>query len=92
MSVGQRHASDGEKHAGPGSLWPFPVDATLAFVNEPCKGGRGCNVTIEDGAGPREVHFAAAVDIAAGEELFVDYGLLYDRSSYGPAPDGDADL
>jgi hypothetical protein len=69
--------------AGPGPPWPLPVDPTMAFVNEPSAGGSGCNARVEDGGGPRQVHFVAAVDIAAGKEIFIDYGTSYDRSSYG---------
>ena len=72
--------------AGPGSFWLLPVDPTMAYVNEPKRGGHGCNACIEDGAGPREILFVAAMDIAAGEEIFIDYGKLYDRSGYDLDP------
>ena len=67
--------------AGPGTPW-LPIDPTLAYVNEPSLGGRGCNACIEDGPTMRDIHFVAAVDIALGEEIFIDYGSSYDRSSY----------
>ena len=58
------------------------MDATLAYINEPRIDHPGCNVCVEDGNDPRDLRFAAAEDIPQGSELFVDYGLQYDRSSY----------
>ena len=37
---------------------------------------------IKDGRSAREVLYESTADIAPGEELFVDYGALYDRSQY----------
>jgi hypothetical protein len=75
--------SDMQNCAGPGSLWPFPCDVSLAYVNEPVAGGRGCNLSYADNADdPWDVRFVAVCDISAGDELFIDYGRLYDRSSY----------
>lgn len=64
-----------------GKLWGL-VDTTLAFVNEPPP-GMTTNVEIRDGRTPLDVLFIASRCISAKEELLVDYGSLYDRSSYG---------
>lgn len=67
----------------PGLPW-FPVDVTLSCINEPPKRSPGVNVTVEDDPKDDEgLIFVAAAPIRAGSELFVDYGLDYDRSSYG---------
>lgn len=69
----------------PGPPWPWPVDVTLSYVNEPPKGPAGAggtNCFVEDGASPGELLFVANRTIAPGEELYIDYGLNYDRSSY----------
>ena len=82
---------------GPGTFWPFPVDLTMAYVNEPLPagstprrgvedvggGGGGPHCSVEDGPDPVELLFVTQRDIAAGEEIFIDYGLKYDRSKYG---------
>ncbi|KAF5827033.1 hypothetical protein DUNSADRAFT_1478 [Dunaliella salina] len=69
---------------GPGSPWPFPVKMLLPYANEPPKGAGGTNCFVETGpAGPTELIFQANRDIEAGEEIFIDYGLMYDRASYG---------
>jgi len=71
-------------YPGPGSPWPFPVKVLLPYANEPPKGAGGTNCFVETGSGgPTELIFQANRDIEAGEEIFIDYGLLYDRSSYG---------
>ena len=57
----------------------------LARINEPPIGGGGCNVRSDENLQSREVVFELSRDVVAGEELFMDYGLTYDRSSYGPA-------
>jgi hypothetical protein len=55
----------------------------LAYVNEPLAGSQGCNLSYADNdKDPCDVRFVAVCDIAAGEELFIDYGRLYDRSAY----------
>ena len=59
-------------------LWSVPT--TLALVNEPPV-GFDVNVATEQTG--RSLLLSAARDIAAGEELFMDYGPLYDRSRYG---------
>jgi len=59
---------------------PGGVPTTLALINEPCP-GLDVNVdTFEQGL---ELTFVLNRDVAAGEELFLDYGPMYDRSSYG---------
>eukprot|EP01024_Parvocaulis_polyphysoides_P010988 TRINITY_DN13878_c0_g3_i6.p3 TRINITY_DN13878_c0_g3~~TRINITY_DN13878_c0_g3_i6.p3 ORF type:complete len:230 (+),score=46.98 TRINITY_DN13878_c0_g3_i6:94-783(+) len=65
----------------PGLPW-WPVDPSMAFLNEPPRGGKGTNVIIEVGKNPAEVMFVTTRDIYKDEELFVDYGLYYDRTSY----------
>ena len=55
----------------------------MAYVNEPTRGGSGCNLCIEDGKGAWDQLYVALDDILAGQELYIDYGTLYDRSSYG---------
>ena len=75
------------RYPGPGLPWPFALDCTLAFVNEPPPRSRP-NVEVDTSQGPRII-FKASEDIAPGEELFVDYGTTYDRTSYGPAPGAD---
>ncbi|KXZ47598.1 hypothetical protein GPECTOR_34g757 [Gonium pectorale] len=71
----------------PGWPWPLPIDVTLAFVNEPPKGSPGTNASVEDGSGPDELLFVAATDVPQGAELFIDYGITYDRSGYGSVRD-----
>ena len=67
----------------PGLPW-LPVDITLAFANEPPKNSPGVNVTVEDDPKDDEgLIFVSIVSIPAGAEIFVDYGLDYDRSGYG---------
>lgn len=66
----------------PGMPW-LPVDPTLAFANEPPKGSTGVNVTVEDD--PKDeagLLFVTTRAVAQDCELFVDYGLDYDRSRY----------
>ena len=59
-------------------------DTTLAFINEPLR-GQDTNVSIADGSDSLDILFVANKDIDKAEELLVDYGILYDRSSYGGA-------
>jgi len=61
--------------------WSVPT--LLARINEPPIGGNGCNVRSEENLKTREVNFEISRDVVAGEELFMDYGLTYDRSDYG---------
>jgi hypothetical protein len=76
----------------PGSLWLFTnllemsTPTTLCRINEPPIGLDVNVVTNEDLQG-RTVTFALERDVAKGEELFIDYGLYYDRSLYGKVPE-----
>lgn len=74
---------------GPGLPW-LPVDPALARVNEPPPGARGgANVAVADDPRDRAgIVYVAARALVAGEELFVDYGRAYDRSSYGAGGSG----
>lgn len=65
--------------------WPFNVDTTLSYVNEPSINQHvSVNVRVEDDPDDPLVGliFKADRDIQAGEELFIDYGIQYDRSMY----------
>ena len=80
----------GGSSAVPGSVWVhenllsgLATPTLLARINEPPIGGPGCNVFSREDLDSRTVTFYASVDIPAGTELFMDYGLSYDRSSYG---------
>ncbi len=67
---------------GPGPPW-LPTDCTLAYINEPPKGAGGTNVTVEDDPSDALGLLCVAVrDIEPGEELYMDYGITYDRSAY----------
>ena len=69
----------------PGPWWPFPSAVELAYANEPGAGSArgGPNCCVEDGnVGDAELLFVTARDIAAGEEILIDYGQHYDRSGY----------
>ena len=68
--------------------WPIPIDPTMAYVNEPPTGGTGPNLTVMNGSDVTELLFAATRDILAGEELYIDYGSVYDRTGYTTPPDG----
>lgn len=68
----------------PGLPW-VPVDVALCYANEPPAGSAGVNIVPEDDPDDIGILFVACCDIAAGAELFVDYGGDYDRSGYsGP--------
>ena len=56
------------------------VPTTLALINEP---GLGFDVNVATEQRGSEMLFSTSRDVEAGEELFLDYGRLYDRSSYG---------
>lgn len=58
------------------------VPTTLCRINEPPK-GRDVNVVTEEDRESRTVVFKLERDVYEGEELFIDYGLSYDRSRYG---------
>ena len=64
------------------NLLQWKKTTLLARINEPPIGGRGCNVRSEENLETREVVFSLSKDVVAGEELFMDYGLTYDRSGY----------
>eukprot|EP00889_Picochlorum_renovo_P000705 jgi/Picre1/27735/NNA_000699.t1 len=69
----------------PGTWWPWDVDCTLSYVNEPSLHARvSVNVRVEDDKDDPSTGlvFVTDRDIAAGEELFIDYGKDYDRSGY----------
>lgn len=66
----------------PGPPWLLPADPTLALVNEPPPGSGGTNVSVEDGEADLELLFVTTRDIGVGEELFIDYGVVYDRRHY----------
>lgn len=55
----------------------------MAYVNEPPLGGGGTNVYCTNGETADELLYVATQTIEPGAEIFVDYGLKYDRSHYG---------
>jgi hypothetical protein len=63
-------------------LSSLSVPTTLCRINEPPK-GRDVNVVTEEDIQTRSVAFILERDVYEGEELFIDYGLSYDRSRYG---------
>ena len=64
--------------------WIFNTFATLPTllcrINEP---GRGGDVNVVAEEAEDSVAFVLERDVKAGEELFLDYGPYYDRSTYG---------
>jgi len=58
------------------------VPTTLCRINEPPK-GKDVNVATDEDLEARTVTFTLERDVYEGEELFIDYGLSYDRSRYG---------
>ena len=64
----------------PGLPW-FSIDPSMAYVNEPALGS-SVNVETADGL-DGDVVFRAVSDLREGEELYIDYGNTYDRSTYG---------
>ncbi|KAG2432829.1 hypothetical protein HXX76_008563 [Chlamydomonas incerta] len=70
-------------YPAPGLFWPLPSDVSLCFANEPPKGSLGTNASVEDGSAAGDLLFVACRDIPAGAEIFIDYGITYDRSNYG---------
>jgi hypothetical protein len=64
------------------NVFKFKTSTLLARINEPPIGGSGCNVRTEENIDAREVVFSLSKDVYVGEELFMDYGLSYDRSGY----------
>jgi hypothetical protein len=67
------------------TLLAHPVSTALARINEPPR-GRDINVVTEENLADRSVAFVLERDVYASEELFMDYGLSYDRSAYGGTP------
>ena len=65
------------------NIMKFSVETTLTRINEPPVGFGGCNVCANEDLNKREVLFEVIRDINEGEELYMDYGISYDRSSYG---------
>ena len=59
----------------------FRVPTTLCRINEPPK-GLDVNVVTDEDRSSRTVTFSLERDVYEGEELFIDYGLYYDRSRY----------
>ena len=55
----------------------------LTRINEPPVGFGGCNVVAREEKENKCVRFELCRDVDVGEELFMDYGLDYDRSRYG---------
>lgn len=68
-----------------GTLFRFlSVNTALCRINEPPIGAGGCNVSAKEILAKREVVFEVIQNVNAGQELYLDYGLDYDRSRYGP--------
>jgi len=64
------------------NIFKWKVPTLLARINEPPIGWSGCNVCTAEDRKTREVIFSLSRDVEEGEELFMDYGLSYDRSDY----------
>jgi hypothetical protein len=63
-----------------GIFAPLAKPTTLALINEPGAGGDvNTKVEIEGD----QVYFITERLVAAGEEIYIDYGQTYDRSGYG---------
>lgn len=63
----------------------FAVPSLLTRINEPPL-GMDCNVSSEEDLDKRTILFILNRDVTEGEELFMDYGLTYDRSGYSANP------
>lgn len=61
----------------------WKVTTALCRINEPPIGVGGCNVSARENLDTREVVFELIQDVMPGQELYLDYGLTYDRSMYG---------
>lgn len=61
----------------------WKVNTALCRINEPPIGVGGCNVSARENLDTREVVFELIQDVVPGQELYLDYGLTYDRSMYG---------
>lgn len=86
----------GGSAATPGSTWicrnllGFLRKPTfLCRINEPPL-GFDVNVRTEENLNERTITFELERDVYKGEEFFIDYGLTYDRSNYGPSSDLEA--
>ena len=67
------------KYPAPGLPW-LGIDPSMAYVNEPTVGS-SVNVEVTDGM-DGDMVFRAARSLQKDEELFIDYGRVYDRSTY----------
>jgi len=67
-----------------GVSWLLPgiggVPVLFSRINEP---GRGLDTNVVTEEVGNELRIYAERDIGKGEELYIDYGTFYDRSSYG---------
>jgi len=63
------------------NILKLTTTTVLARINEPPL-GMDCNVCSDEDLEKRQVIFSIARDVVQGEELFMDYGLTYDRSNY----------
>lgn len=63
------------------TFYPQRSSTILARINEPPL-GFDCNVRSSEDLETRKVLFEISRDVYAEEELFMDYGLTYDRSKY----------
>ena len=72
-----------------GALLPtvFRKDTTLCRINEPPI-GRDVNIKTREDLETRVVRFIVERDVYEGEELFIDYGLTYNRAGYGGGGSG----
>jgi hypothetical protein len=59
----------------------YSCSTALCRINEPSK-GYDVNVITEEDLINRKVIFTLERDVIAGEELYIDYGLTYDRTKY----------
>ena len=69
----------------------WSVSTMLARINEPPMGVGGCNIMAEENLKLRTVTFTTSRNIYAGEELYMDYGITYDRATYRQGRDEDTD-
>ena len=63
------------------------VSTMLCRINEPPIGAGGCSVNARENLATREVVFELVQDVVTGQELYLDYGLDYDRTGYRPPPE-----
>ena len=62
----------------------FFVPVSEVMLTVATQRGRDRNVITSEDIDSRTVAFQLERDVFAGEEFYLDYGLTYDRSSYGP--------